>query len=155
MKKNREFPDESTATDPKVLAPQEMRMLLPALDQPGMRAPTLSGRVGIAILQELKRYRQEQSKLYDYTLTACGERGVFFNSQPPGAVCFVPLFCITWLGQNLLEEKKYSDSGWNIRNNRAQLGSLEGADCHPNLDSFCTNLTLCLKIAERLEKVTI
>jgi hypothetical protein len=105
MKKRRKSLDKSPVTDPKVLAPEEMRKLLPALDQPGMRAPTLSGRVGIAILQELERYRDEQSKLYDHTLTVCGERGGFFHGQPAGTVCFVPLFCITWLGWNELDEK--------------------------------------------------
>jgi hypothetical protein len=148
-------PEKPSVPDPKVLAPEEMRKLLPALDQPGTRAPTLSGRVGIAILQELKHYREEQSKLYDHTLTVCGEKGVFFHGQLPGSVYFVPLFCIMWIGQHRLDEKKYSDSAWDIRNNKAQIGELEGAHCRPDLDRFCTDLALCLKSATKLEKVTI
>ncbi len=141
------------AMRPKIPAPKEMRDVLPALDQPGMCAPMLSARVGVAILQELDRYRGEKAKLYGHALAVCGERGVFFHARPEGAVCFVPLSCIAWVGEHVLDLKNYAQSGWDLRNQKVQFDPPRDTHCVPDCSRPCTDTDRCLILAARLEKV--
>jgi hypothetical protein len=136
------------AAEPRILAPKIMRALLPALDQPGLRAPTLSARVGMAILEELHRYRHEKGKLFQNALTVCHEPGVFFRAQSTACICFVPLSCISWLGEHVLDEASYSKTSWRARNDQAN-----GTVCIPDLRRPCTDIGLCLELAAKLEEL--
>jgi hypothetical protein len=129
-----------------------MRKILPALDQPGMRAPTLSARVGVAILQELPRYRGEKAKLFRHALTVCGQPGVFFHARPEGAVCFVPLSCISWVAEPVLGLENYVQSGWDLRNQKVQFDPPRDTHCVPDCRRPCIDIDYCLTLAARLEK---
>jgi hypothetical protein len=118
-----------------------------------MCAPTLSARVGVSILQELDRYRGEKAKLFHHALTVCGQPGVFFHARQQGAVCFVPLSCIAWVWEPVLDLKNYVQSGWDLRNQKVQFDPPRDTHCVPDCGRPCTDIDYCLKLAARLEKV--
>jgi len=75
-------------------------------------------------------------------LTIGSEAGYLFEGTQPGSLAFVPEACIVYVSKGGLhvDELKYVQSGWDIKNMRFNTVEISGNRLFPDTNRLVTNL---------------
>ena len=62
------------------------------------------------------------------------ETGYLFEGKQPGSYAFVPEACVTFAadGKPAVDELKYAQSRWDVKNQRFNAGETSGSRLYPN-----------------------
>jgi hypothetical protein len=76
-------------------------------------------------------------------LTIGTETGLLFEGTQPGSLVFVPETCVTYApnGKPQLDELKYIQSGWDIKNMRFNTGETSGNRLFPDTNQLVKDLS--------------
>lgn len=89
-------------------------------------------------------------------LTIGTETGRLFEGTQPGSLVFVPDTCVTYTsnGKPHVDELKYIQSGWDVKNMRFNTGETSGNRLFPDTEQLVTHLSEAAptRFIERLQR---